>query len=268
MSKLGCIKDKFDGRDYLMRAYLPAMKLPKIVDYTKKMSPVRDQGDEGTCVGFASSAGMKEYQEKLDYGRMIELSPRFVYNECKKIDGMPNEEGTTIRAAMEILHKKGICRERYWPYAPHQKDRPKKGASKDAKRFKVLTYARILNINELKLSLVLKGPCVIGVVVFSGMFEAKAGVIPMPGKYEKDLGGHAICPVAYDDRKKLIKFKNSWSAKWGDKGYGYLPYEYINLYMLDAWSSVDIDDPNPLTLASVLSYANSFKKTWACTFTA
>jgi len=115
MSKLGCIKDKFDGRDYLMRAYLPAMKLPKIVDYTKKMSPVRDQGDEGTCVGFASSAGMKEYQEKLDYGRMIELSPRFVYNECKKIDGMPNEEGTTIRAAMEILHKKGICRERYWP---------------------------------------------------------------------------------------------------------------------------------------------------------
>lgn len=29
---------------------------------------------------------------------------------------------------------------------------------------------------------------------------------------------------------------------------------YIQRYMMDAWSSVDIEDPNPLTLASVLSY--------------
>jgi hypothetical protein len=40
MSKLGCIKDKFDERDYLMRAYLPPVKLPKKIDYTKEMSPV------------------------------------------------------------------------------------------------------------------------------------------------------------------------------------------------------------------------------------
>ena len=33
-----------------------------------------------------------------------------------------------------------------------------------------------------------------------------------------------------------------------------LTYEYIQRYMMDAWSSVDIEDPNPLTLASVLSY--------------
>lgn len=64
MSKLGCIRDKFDERDYLMRAYLPVVKLPKKVDYTKEMSPVRDQGEEGTCVGFAPATGMKEYQER------------------------------------------------------------------------------------------------------------------------------------------------------------------------------------------------------------
>ena len=42
------------------------------------MSPVRDQGDEGVCVGFAVAAGMKEYQERLDYQKFVELSPRFV----------------------------------------------------------------------------------------------------------------------------------------------------------------------------------------------
>ena len=254
MSRLGCIKDKTDNRDYLMRAYLPVAKLPKKIDYTKKMSPVRDQGDEGTCVGFASVAGMKEYQELVDYEKLITLSPRFVYSECKKVDGSPDSEGTSIRIAMKVLNDIGTCQEKFWPYLPHQRNKPQKGALTDAKKFRVLTYARIINLNELRLCLATKGPCTIGVEVFNGMMTTKTGIVPMPAKNERVLGGHAICPVAYDDKKQLVKFKNSWSAKWGEKGYGWLPYDYIEKYMMDAWSSVDIDDPNPLTLASIINY--------------
>jgi C1A family cysteine protease len=257
MTKLGCIRDKFDDRDYLMRAYLPVIKLPKVVDYTPKMSPVRYQGNEGTCVAFATASGMKEYQEKLDYNKLIILSPRFIYNECKKIDGIPKEEGTFIRIAMKIIKQKGVCREKFWPYTPHQKNKPQKGANTDARKFKVLTYARILNLNELRMSLYSKGPCVIGVEVFGGFMDTKTGVIPLPKRNETPIGGHAICATGYDDTKKLIKFKNSWSDQWGQKGFGYLPYSYIECYMMDAWSSVDIDDPNPLTLASVLKYKNN-----------
>jgi len=259
MSRLGCIKDKLDDRDYLMRAYLPVVSLPKKIDYTKKMSPVRDQGDEGTCVGFASVAGMKEYQEKLDYGKLVALSPRFVYNECKKIDGSPDSEGTSIRIAMKVLNDIGACQEKFWPYFPHQRNRPQSGAITDAKKFRTLTYARIINLNELKLCLATKGPCIIGVEVYQGMMNTKTGIVPMPKKNESILGGHAICPVGYDDAKKIIKFKNSWSDKWGDKGYGYLHYAYIERYMMDAWSSVDIEDPNPLTLASIINYADKRK---------
>jgi len=252
--KLGYIKDKFDERDYLMRVYLPVVKLPEKVDYTKKMSPVRDQGDEGTCVGFATTVGMKEYQEKIDYEKLILLSPRFLYNECKKLDGMPDAEGTSIRVAMKVLKKIGVCRENFWPYKPHQNDKPKSGAKEDAKKFRILTYARILNLDELRHTLATKGPCVIGVYVFSGMMETKTGKVPMPKKGERTLGGHAICPVGYDDKARMIKFKNSWSEKWGDKGYGYLPYNYIEKYMMDAWSSVDIEDNNPLTLQKISNF--------------
>ncbi len=257
MGKLGCVKDKFSGKDYLMRAYLPVMKIPKKVDYTPKLSPVRDQGDEGTCVSFACASGMKEYQELLDYEKLVKLSPRFIYSECKKIDGMPEAEGTTLRAAMQVLNKKGVCQEKFWPYKPHQTDKAKKGFSANAKKFRIKTYARILNLNDLRLSLATKGPCVIGVQVFEGMMKTKTGIVPMPKKKEYPLGGHAICPVGYDDKKKLVKFKNSWSSKWGQKGYGFLPYAYVEKYMMDAWSSVDIDDPNPLTLASVLQFAEN-----------
>jgi len=247
MFKLGCVKDKVDDRDYLMRVYLPVIKIPKAIDYTPKLSPVRDQGDEGTCVSFASASGMKEYQELIDYEKLVELSPRFVYSECKKIDGMPKEEGTTIRAAMQVLENKGVCQEKFWPYLPHQKTKARKGAIDNAKKFRIMTYARILDLNELRLSLASNGPCVIGVEVFGGMMNTKTGIVPMPEKNESSLGGHAICPVGYDDKKKVIKFKNSWSGEWGRKGYGFLPYAYVERYMIDAWSSVDIDDPNPLT---------------------
>ncbi len=249
----GCKKDKKDNRDYLMRAYLPILKLPIKVDHTAKMTPVRDQGDEGTCVGFSSVAGMKEYQEKIDYKKYVELSPRYLYAECKKIDRSAGE-GTTIRTAMKVLKHLGVCREKFWPYKPHQKDRAKAGAVSDAKKNRVLTYARIVDLYELKAGLAQKGPCVIGVDVFRGMMETRTGVIPLPKRGEKVLGGHAICPVGYDDNKGLIKFKNSWSERWGEKGYGYLSYDYIDKYMMDAWSSVDIIDANPLTVGKISGF--------------
>jgi C1A family cysteine protease len=241
-----------------MKPYLPVAKAPASLDYTADMSPVRDQGEEGTCVAFAVACGMKEYQEAMDYNAAIEMSPRFLYSSCKMIDGYPDEEGTTVRTAMKVLKKRGTCRERFWPYRPHQKDGPRPGARKDAARFKEKSYARILNLPELKMSLASKGPCVCGVKVFGGMMKTRTGVVPMPRKDEAPLGGHAICLVGYSDKKKLVKFKNSWGKRWGEGGYGYLPYKYIDKFMMDAWSAVDIDDPNPLTLASVLNYTARF----------
>jgi C1A family cysteine protease len=249
--KMGCRRDKKDARDYLMRAYLPVVKLPKKIDYTSKMTPVRDQGDEGTCVAFSSAAGMKEYQEQIDWKKYMELSPRFLYSLCKKIDGAPGSEGTQIRFAMKALKEYGVCEEKYWPYRPHQDNGPKSGAAADAKKFKELAYARILGLDELKLSLAAKGPCVIGIVCFEGIMKTRTGKVPVPGPGARPLGGHAICAVGYDDAAKLLKFKNSWSGAWGDKGYGYLPYTYVNKYMMDAWSAVDIKDAIPMTIGKV-----------------
>ena len=88
----------------------------------------------------------------------------------------------------------------------------------------------------------INGPSVAGVGVYeSWMTPAvdKTGVIPMPKKGEELLGGHAICIVGYDDKKKRFKFKNSWSDEWGDRGYGYLLYSYITKYGNDYWSGKD-----------------------------
>ena len=52
------------------------------------------------------------------------------------------------------------------------------------------------------------------------------GKVPLPGKDELSIGGHAVLATGYDDRRQHFIVMNSWSAAWGDKGYFYLPYAY------------------------------------------
>ena len=41
------------------------------------------------------------------------------------------------------------------------------------------------------------------------------------------VGGHAVIAVGYDDSTSRITVQNSWGTSWGDKGYFYMPYQYI-----------------------------------------
>jgi C1A family cysteine protease len=246
---LGAKKDKPDRRDYpltRMTAKLAA-QLPPSIDYTDKMSPISNQLNEGTCVGFATVDGMKEYQEKVELVKDIQLSPRYVYEHAREIDEfLDDEEGTSVRAAMKVLLDKGVCYESCWPYIPQRKGSPCPDADEQAKAFKIERYVRMETVQEMRESLVTNGPFVMSIVVFNGIFDAPGGVVPMPGADEDYIGGHAICIVGYDDTKALLKFRNSWGVLWGDKGYGYLPYEYIDDYMMDSWSAKDsLYNPTP-----------------------
>lgn len=243
MSRFGCLKDEEDERDLMMMAYIPPEEeiiMPESLDYIYKMTPVRNQGLEGTCVAFATVTGVKEYQEQEEYQKYIKLSPRYLYHHCKEIDRRPDEEGTTIRSAMKVLKNLGVCLEKLWPYIPLKEGNPEPGVNENAAQYKEKTYARIRSISEVKRTLIVHGPCVVGIICFPSIMETTKGYIPMPKLGEKPEGGHALCIVGYDDRKSLFKFKNSWGEDWGDKGYGYLSYEYMENYMMDAWTMVDI----------------------------
>lgn len=80
------------------------------------------------------------------------------------------------------------------------------------------------------------------------------GGIPYPCPGEKAKWGHAIVTVGYDDNQKIKNLKcvketkgallirNYWGPSWGDKGYGWLPYDYVlNKLALDFWSLLRMD---------------------------
>jgi len=250
-------KDPEDKRDYLLRGNFKNLleaerNLPERVNHTSGMSPVKDQGQLGSCVSFAVAA-MKEWQEKREHeeelakgkrGRkkVYNYSEAWIYWNAKKIDPWPNEEGTSIRYAMKVLQKIGVPTEKGWPY----KDvgdigEPKKWAKLVARWALIDSYLRIDTLTELRLALI-DGPVPIGIPCFYEIFFVdESGLVPYPADPDTVYGGHAVCAVGYDNDKQLIKFKNSWGKNWGDNGYGYLPYKYISDFLWDAWSAKDLN---------------------------
>ena len=265
--KTGIRKDPEDNRDYIFSSTIvpddisisSIEDIPSKVDYTDEMTPVKSQGQKGSCVAFAVNA-MKEWQEQKEHDKEVkegkvdhrknqeyyDLSEQWLYYNCKKIDPWPNEEGTNFRSAFKVLNKIGVPPEKGWPYSDIKIGSPESWATMIAKWCLCGSYWRISGLENIKKAL-LEGPIVIGMALFEEMFgNLVDGVVPYPSKPDQIWGGHALTAVGFDDDTQLLKFKNSWSPYWGSAGYGYIPYSYVNDFVWDAWTAIDISVTNEM----------------------
>ena len=219
----GYIPDEVDTRDYIARAAAPIEE--QTISYRPFMKPIRSQGQESTCVAFSTSA-TKEYYDNKQRNRSDYFSPRFLYTECKKIDGIPNEDGTYPRTAMQVLNTLGVAPESDWPYnlGPHSQPRVQT-IYDDAKPQVIQAYARLATVQDMIANLLLNGPFVAGVWVTDGWYTdacIRTGVIDAKIRRNNKSGGHAICVMGYDADKKLFEIRNSWGTNYGDHGYNWV----------------------------------------------
>ena len=63
---------------------------------------------------------------------------------------------------------------------------------------------------------------------FEGDEVARTGKLNLPEPSEKQLGGHAVMAVGYDDSAKRVLVRNSWGTDWGIKGHFTMPYDYVS----------------------------------------
>jgi len=214
--------------------------LPPKIDESGEIKFIRDSGPEGSVVGQALAIVL-EFQIAKATHQDVEISARYLYYAARKAGGLDVnvDTGAQIKDGIGALEKEGAVEESVWPYhAGGFKETPP-AQVRDAKRFRISDPRSLKTLLDVKSALKTNGPIIAGIPVFQGIMSpevAKSGIVPLPAKSEGLIGGHAIVIVGYDDTKKTVKFANSWGTGWGDKGFGYLPYEYIERYMSDAWS--------------------------------
>ena len=240
---LNVMRDPIDPRDYTAQSsgLFGAPRLPRKVDYSSETLPVGNQESTGSCVGWATSY-LRAWLQRQSTGSSIRYSARFVWIAAKEIDPWPlnimfDGAGTKIRDAFKIMRTHGITRDRLWPFSALLPDsRNEQRIKQDALRHRIGSYYTLVDNNERRQSLAKVGPFVIGVPVYSNWSAIGSdGFVPNPAGAQR--GGHAILVVGYDDDRKRFKFQNSWSTGWGDRGYGYISYSWMESHSWSSWAA-------------------------------
>jgi C1A family cysteine protease len=244
--KYKCIPDLPDQRDFLFQVSAP-ISLPEICDLRENCTKIQDQGQLGSCTSQAVTEAIEFLQIK-NKDNFEDLSRLFVYYNTRSLMGrlyIYYDSGASIRDAVRSVVKYGVCNEDLWKYDINKfKRKPPKVAYSDGLTHKCETYYRLNSIKDIKECLVTGFPVICGFTVYSS-FEtdevARTGIVGMPKKNDKKEGGHAILIVGFNDimingeTKGYFICQNSWGEGWGDKGFFYMPYDYLSM-MFDFWT--------------------------------
>jgi C1A family cysteine protease len=239
----GWTPDTPDHRDLMFSLPKKMKKLPAKVDLRKNDLPIFDQGALGSCTANAISTAFAFSVFKQQEEEFYVPSRLFIYYNERLMEGtVDRDSGAMLRDGIKSINKVGVCTEDSWPYVISKfKNKPTDSCYKEASDNKAVKYERLnRSLYDFKSCLASGFPFVGGFAVYESFQSrevAKTGKMPMPDKEERMLGGHAIIVMGYDDEMECFIVQNSWGTKWGDKGYFYMPYEYLTNRQLsdDFW---------------------------------
>ena len=231
----------FEGRTYRLQGeveeldleeeYQPLATIAPSVDLRKDFTVVKDQGDMGACSAFAM-VGIFEYILKKNHQPEIDLSEQFVYYNARKADGASRvDAGTSLSEVIRTMMDKGVCQEHLFPYNPDNiSQEPPVEAYDDAQTRKIVRAKVVRKDLQAIKSAVYEGyPVAISLRIFN-TFNPRKGFIRIPSETEiqnEQSGNHAMIICGYNDEARFFVVRNSWGRKFGDKGYCYIPYGYI-----------------------------------------
>jgi len=251
---------------YISSEMRPA-SLPLALDYSNQMPPVRNQGSSGSCASWATGYYYKAFQEGREKGWTFSSndeirSPAFVYNQ---INGGRNV-GTSFGANFSILMRHGDCSWANMPYSSSNLTSwPSMTAWREGMDCRIASYTLLYHsymgdaadyFDDMKAHLATGDVFVIGFPVYSDFYSINSfpqSVYDGPRSGTSYVGGHGVCIVGYDDNREggAFKFINSWGTSWGLSGYGWLSYNFMSEYLIEAWAMTDRIGYEPTAIAEV-----------------
>jgi len=250
--------------------------LPLFVDHSANMPPVGNQGQYGSCVGWAVGYYYKTYQEYQDYNWSVFdqnhiMSPSFVYNH---INGGA-DYGADFDDAFKLLLDNGCATYKDFPYQNFV-NWPGEKAYFNALKFRsdqfyYINTQNMTGIQQLKQH-VSNGNCaVLGIAVYSNFDNIQNyGYNYCSADLTGGIRGyHAVTIIGYDDTRVTsdgagaFKLVNSWGTNWGLSGYFWMSYTAVMDALISgqqAYYTTDRIHYNPqLVTFAKITHSSKFK---------
>lgn len=194
-----------------------------------------NQGFEGSCVGFGSSAMMSitnHYQRLQTTGRAItyRYASRWLYAQSQLVDEWgetPPEEGTSVRASCQILHEQGHRRVQNGIEGPIMVEHG------------INAYRWAETVDEIRAAIYA------GLAVSIGINWYQQFDTPIMhnnewwigrGNLGAVRGGHCVCLYRMSDRRQAFRLMNSWGAAFQP---AWLPYDVMQR-LLSEWGEAAV----------------------------
>jgi C1A family cysteine protease len=224
--------------------------IPEAVDLRADWWKINDQGDTGSCVGWATADSLLRWHfvDNKQIRPDELLSVRFIWMAAKETDSFNKrpttfieESGTSLKAALDIARKYGCVTESVLPFDTGKMyDNSENLFYVSASKLKILSYYNLNKGTSDKISVWKKwiaagnGPILTRLNVEGTWNNATATKGNLDEYDENSIrGGHAVSIVGYTKDRLIIR--NSWGDSWGDNGFAYASAGYAEKAFTEAF---------------------------------
>ena len=232
---------------------------PPSVDLRTDWWKIRNQGNSGACVGFATADGVLRWQyvQKGMMEKEERPSPRFIWMANKETDDIVRfpttfieKAGTSTKLALRVAHKYGCVPDEMLPMSGKLSALKANVFFSIAAQFRITAYYNLRKsessepnsdqelLDRWRQWIAFVGPVLTRLDVDKTWKNATdtGGKLASYDQDGKKFGGHAVCLVGYTSQHFIVR--NSWGKSWGDKGFAYASNEYALNAFDEAYGAV------------------------------
>jgi len=230
--RLGLIKPKVTDAEKPVSVEPPLLGLSPSLDWRLNpynyVTPVRDQGNCGSCWAFATTGALESYtliknnQPDTD----TDLAEQILVS-CSRAGSCG---GGYIDRASDFIQDTGLPEESCYPYTAANGNCRRACTDWRLNTDRIDSWLYVATtlptVDAIKNALYVYGPLVTTMDVYTDFFSYKSGIYSYTsGSYE---GGHAVLIIGYNDDNQYFIAKNSWGTGWGEGGFFNIAYSQIS----------------------------------------